>query len=115
MDPISLIGLAAGLIPMCAKVGKSLNDARSKYVASSMTVSAIVSECTVIAAALSQLEQVARNDPQGLSLRLDPRDSQLGISFELALSGCSLTLTALNEEIDKLTGKESTRLLGWKS
>jgi hypothetical protein len=115
MDPVTIIGLVASLVPMCAKVGKALSDVRSKYNNASMTLSSIASECSVIATALSQIEQVAIKDPRGLSSRLDASGSQLGASFELALNGCGLALSVLSEEVGKMEGSGGVRILGWKS
>ena len=114
MDPLSIVGLAGTLVPLCVRVTYALNNVKVKYSQSNMTISAIVSECSVIAAALTQIEGIAKKDPDGFASRLDPSASQLGASFELAMGGCSITLAVLNEEVEKLTVGEKVGFLGWK-
>lgn len=114
MDPLSIVGLVGTLVPLCVRVTYALNNVKTNYSQSNMTISAIVSECSVIAAALTQIERIAKQDPDGLASRLDPNTSQLGASFELAMSGCSITLTVLNEEVQKLIGAEKVGFLGWR-
>lgn len=115
MDPLSILGLVGTLVPMCVKITKSLNDVKTKYSQSNATVSAIITECSVIATALTHIENIAKQDPKGLASRLDPSTSQLGSSFELALNGCSITLLVLNDEVQKIVGPEKAGFLSWKS
>jgi hypothetical protein len=115
MDPFSTLCTVTSLVATCAKVGKSLNDVQAKYNRAGLTISAIVSECSVIAAALSEVGQIAKNDPDGLSFRLNASNGQLSSSLELSLSSCSLTMAVLEDEIKKLTTTENLRFLSWKT
>ncbi|KAF4633508.1 hypothetical protein G7Y89_g4611 [Cudoniella acicularis] len=115
MDPASIIGVVNSLVSMRANVSKGLNDIQTKYNQSILTISAITSECSVIAAVLAQIESIARRDPERLTSRLDPHASQLGASFELVLKGCSIILLVLNDEIEKITKVNKVGFLSWKS
>jgi hypothetical protein len=115
MDPLSIAGLVGALIPLCVKVTHTLHDVKTKYSQANLTISTIISECSVIATALTQMDEIAKRDPSGLSSRLDPNTSHLGASIELALGGCSITLAVLNEEVVKLTGIEKVGFLRRRS
>jgi hypothetical protein len=76
MDPFSIVSLVAGLLPVCGKIAKGLNDVHSKWTGANATISAISSETATLAAALTQIDQVARNDPGGLSNKLAAGNGQ---------------------------------------
>lgn len=76
MDPASIISLTVGLVTLCVRVGKGLHDVHTTWSGAGMTIATITSETAVIAAALQQIENLARNDPQGLSSRLETGSGQ---------------------------------------
>lgn len=91
MDPLSITVSVSSLIVFCAKVIKASHDLCSQFKSAAFTLSAITSECSVINASLSNLQSLILEDPE----RLQDASS----TFEIALLGCALTMSVLDEEI----------------
>jgi hypothetical protein len=118
MDPLSIATGAASLTTACVKSIRSLKAIANTYKSASLTILAISSECSVISTALSQIQNLFLHNPDSLKLQLGLQN-QLHAAIETALTGCSVTLAALDDELQKLaegqtvTG-ESSRLVRLK-
>jgi Fungal N-terminal domain of STAND proteins len=102
MDPLSITAGVASLVGTCVKTVRSLKAAVDTYKLASLTISAITSECSVISATLSQIQDLFLQNPDTLASKLGSQ-SQLHAAFETTLTGCSVTLAALDDELQKLT------------
>jgi hypothetical protein len=112
MDPLSIATGVASLVTVCVKSIRSLKAIANTYKSASPTILAISSECSVISAALSQIQNLFLRNPDSLKLQLGLQ-SQLHAAIETALTGCSVTLATLDDEIQTVTG-ESSRLVRLK-
>jgi hypothetical protein len=112
MEPLSIAAGVASLVTTCVKTIRSLKAIADTYKSASLTISAITSECSIISTALSQIQYLFLHNLDSLTLRLDSQ-SQLHAAFETALTGCSVTLAALDGELQKLA--EGQRVTGESS
>lgn len=118
MEPLSIAAGVASLVTACVKTIISLKAIADRYKSASLTIWAITFECSVIRRALSQIKYLFLHNLDSLISRLDSQ-SQLHAAFETALTGCSVTLNALDDELQKLAegqrvSGESSRLVRLK-
>jgi len=85
-------------LPQCIKSAQDLYDLRTKYKDASVLISAIYSESMVIAASLSQIQNLLQHD----TLQNKP---QLLETFDSALTGCRVVYGCLEEEVGELATK----------
>jgi hypothetical protein len=85
-------------LPQCIKSAKELYDLRSRYKDASVLITAIYSESMVIAASLSQVQNLLQHD----ALQNKP---QLLETFDRALTGCRVVYGCLEEEVQELAAK----------
>lgn len=102
-------------LPQAIQSAKELYDLRSRYKDASVLITAIYSESMVIAASLSQVQNLLLHD----ALQSKP---QLLETFDCALTGCRVVYGCLEEEVrdlvvkaeaDKLKFKDRAKFL-WK-
>lgn len=91
-----LVQMAA--LPQCITSAKELYDLRERYKDASVLITAIYSESMVIAASLSQVQNLLQHD----ALRQKP---QLLETFDRALTGCRVVYGCLEEEVRDLVEK----------
>ncbi|KAF2026671.1 hypothetical protein EK21DRAFT_73727 [Setomelanomma holmii] len=107
MEPVSaLFGIMAAL-PQCIQSAKELYDLRSRYKDASVLITAIYSESMVIAASLSQVQNLLQHD----ALQRKP---QLLETFDRALTGCRVVYGCLEEEVRDLRIKAEANELKFK-
>ncbi|KAH3906682.1 hypothetical protein HBI56_229370 [Parastagonospora nodorum] len=107
MEPISaVIGIMAAL-PQAIQSAKELYDLRSRYKDASVLITAIYSESMVIAASLSQVQNLLNHD----ALQSKP---QLLETFDRALTGCRVVYGCLEEEVRDLVVKAEADDLKFK-
>ncbi|KAF1947094.1 hypothetical protein EJ02DRAFT_334893 [Clathrospora elynae] len=94
-------------LPQCIQSAKQLYDLRCRYKDASILITAIYSESMVIAASLSQVQNLLQHD--GLQ-----RKPQLLETFDRALTGCRIVYGCLEEEVIDLVVKAETEDLGFK-
>jgi hypothetical protein len=85
-------------LPQCIQSAKELYDLRSRYKDASVLITAIYSESMVIAASLSQIQNLLQHD----ALQKKP---QLLETFDRALTGCRVVYGCLEEEVRDLVVK----------
>lgn len=111
MNSASIVRLVGVLVPLCVKTTETLGDLQTKYSQSNSTISAIKSECSILTATLNQIDTIAKRNADSLTLRLDPNSSHLGPTIELALSGCSIVLSVVYGEFQKVTEEQKVSSL----
>ncbi|KAF3933020.1 hypothetical protein ABW20_dc0105758 [Dactylellina cionopaga] len=94
MDPLSITVSVSSLIVVCARIIKFSSDVSNAYRSASFALSAIASECAVISASLTRLQNMLLSQPERLSA--------LAESLDTALLGCALTMSVLQEQIGGL-------------
>ncbi|KAF1850960.1 uncharacterized protein K460DRAFT_400994 [Cucurbitaria berberidis CBS 394.84] len=100
MEPISAVLGVMAALPQCIKTAKDLYDLRSRYQDASLLITAIYSESQIIAASLSQVQNLLYHD----ALQSKP---QLLETFDHALTGW------IKAEKDDLKFKDRAKYL-WK-
>jgi hypothetical protein len=85
-------------LPQCIQSAKELYDLRERYKDASVLITAIYSESMVIAASLSQVQNLLQHD----ALLQKP---QLLETFDRALTGCRVVYGCLEEEVRDLVEK----------
>ena len=85
-------------LPQCIQSAKELYDLRERYKDASVLITAIYSESMVIAASLSQVQNLLQHD----ALLQKP---QLVETFDRALTGCRVVYGCLEEEVRDLVEK----------
>ena len=94
-------------LPQCIQSAKALYDLRSRYKDASILITAIYSESMVIAASLSQVQNLLHHD----ALQSKP---QLLETFDRALTGCRVVYGCLEEEVRELADKAENEDLRFK-
>lgn len=94
-------------LPQAIQSAKELYDLRSRYKDASVLITAIYSESMVIAASLSQVQNLLNHD----ALQSKP---QLLETFDRALTGCRVVYGCLEEEVRDLVVKAETDDLKFK-
>lgn len=101
MDPLSIAAGIGSITVSCATLAKSIGNIRDKYKGAPQLVASLQAETKVIGISLSNLQRVLLNDTDSLQSRalLDP---EIVATIDIALTGCSVTLSCLEEEIHGL-------------
>ncbi|KAJ4991637.1 hypothetical protein SVAN01_02752 [Stagonosporopsis vannaccii] len=107
MEPVSAIFSIMAALPQCIQSAKQLYDLRERYKDASVLITAIYSESMVIAASLSQVQNLLQHD----SISQKP---QLLETFDRALTGCRVVYGCLEEEVRDLVEKAQRNDLRFK-
>ncbi|KAJ4343934.1 hypothetical protein N0V95_006536 [Ascochyta clinopodiicola] len=94
-------------LPQCIQSAKELYDLRERYKDASILITAIYSESMVIAASLSQVQNLLQHDAL-------LRKPQLLETFDRALTGCRVVYGCLEEEVRDLAEKAERSDLKFK-
>ncbi|KAF1839064.1 hypothetical protein BDW02DRAFT_636030 [Decorospora gaudefroyi] len=106
MEMSATVGVLVAL-PQCIEAAKQLYNLRSRYKDASFTITAIYSESMVVAASLSQIQNLLQHD----ALQQKP---QLLETFDCALTGCRVVYSCLEEEVRHLATKAENDDLKFK-
>jgi hypothetical protein len=99
MDPLSIAAAASALVFSVVRNGRALATVFEKYQDSQRCIFQMQTECTVLAAALSQLQVVFSKVSEFTTNRYPEFVME---ALDLSLVGCTLTLSVLSKEIDNL-------------
>lgn len=99
MDPLSIAAAASSLVVTVVRNGRALAIVFEKYQDSQRCIFLMQTECTVLAAALSQLQMFFSKIPKSTLSRYPEYVME---ALDLSLVGCTLTLSILGKEIDNL-------------
>ena len=101
MDPFTISTAVAPLILSSAKLTMLISAVKSSYTNAPVTLIATSAECRVMHMTLSKIQGLVYKSDSDLSLRLTTQ-KPLREAFDDALSGCRMTLAALDFELEKL-------------
>lgn len=124
MDPFSISMAVALLVLASAKLTMLISAVRDSYKNAPMALTATLTECKIIHITLSKIQGLVCKNETDPSSRLTAQ-APLREAFDCALTGCRMTLAALNPELDKLAkpkkptnamniGLKEMALLVWK-
>ncbi|RFU76899.1 ankyrin repeat [Trichoderma arundinaceum] len=105
MDPVAIIGAASSLVVSLAKASKSLSDIRKGFHEAPMTLASMITECKTISAALTHLQNLTLGNPVALSPSIMSPET-ITESFDNALTGCMLILSALEAQLERFSQNE---------
>lgn len=100
MDPLSITAACSSLAFAIVRNGRVLATVFEKYQTAQHSIFMIQTECTVLAAALSQLESSVTGSKASRLRGCPPSALE---ALDLSLTGCMLTLSVLEKEINRLT------------
>ena len=101
LDPLSITSATASLVFTIVKAGNDLATVLGEYQNAPRHVLLMSTECTVLAAGLSQVQMLFSSGKITSHARDLP--SSLLETLNLSLVGCTLVLSVLTKEIDNLT------------
>lgn len=101
MDPLTLSMAIAPLILTSARLAILVAVVRDSYTNAPTTLLSTLTECHLMHTALSKIQGLVFRNETELAARLQEQKS-LHDAFDKALTGCRITLTALNLEVKKL-------------
>jgi hypothetical protein len=82
-----------------------------------LTIVAIHTQATVISASLSQIQTLLLRNTEGISSLFDARPELYDV-LDMALTGCMVVFSCLDEEVRQITGQakslEAVADLGWQ-
>jgi hypothetical protein len=105
MDPVSITAAAASLVYSVVRNGRALAAIYDKYQDAHRCIFQIQAECTVLAAALSQIEILFTRS----STRAKRCPDNFIEALDISLVGCTLTLSALSKEIEVLQNADTKK------
>ena len=108
MDAACAASALVGLVFSCATAFKTCNDLRGKYKNADQTLQYISTEVSTLQLCLGQLQHLMQRDPVALSSRWDV-EPMLPQTFETAIESFRTMLSALLRELEKITGRKSSR------
>ena len=112
MDPFTISMAVAPLVLSSTKLAMLMSAVRDSYKKAPTTLTATLTECKIIHIALFKIQELVYKNETDLSSRLKVQ-APLQEAFDGALTGCRMTLSALNLELDKLVEpKKGTKPMG---
>jgi hypothetical protein len=99
MDPLSITTSVATLLISAVRVIRAASALCSQYKDAAFMLSAISSECTVINTSLAMLQSLMVSNLENLRSRMT--ETVLS-TFEVALMGCAMTISVIEEELGEL-------------
>jgi hypothetical protein len=99
MDPLSITAATSSLVFSVVKNGRVIATLFEKFQEAQRCLFMIQTECTVLAAALSQLEVLFSRPPDSRPMQYPDHALE---ALDLSLVGCTLTFSVLSQEIDAL-------------
>lgn len=108
MDPLSVTVSVATFLANCLVTVKALSNLSSKYHHADAvpTITSIVSETTILAAALAHIQQLLLINAPGLQEQ-GASGIELRRMFDTALTACLITFSCLEEEVRNLAIKSA--------
>lgn len=100
-DPLSIATAASSLVFTGIHVGKALNNIRRQYASAPIAIGSMATECSVIGAVLSRMQQIALTEADPLCAKFEA-NAQLTEVFDGVLLSCATTFSLLQEELSNL-------------
>lgn len=108
MDPFKISMAVAPLVVSSTKLAMLMSAVRDSYKTAPTTLTATLTECKIIHIALFKIQELVYQNETDLSSRLKAQ-APLREAIDGALTGCRMTLSALNLELDKLVEPKKGR------
>ena len=113
MDPVSIVGLASSVVSIVSVIAKNVNalsTLQAKYRNADLSVFLLIGQLSTLKAALGQIsEWIKIEDPAVQSEHL-----LLVEDLEVALNGCQVLITILDDRVDQLANKEDSDSLNFQ-
>ncbi|KAF2808025.1 uncharacterized protein BDZ99DRAFT_522623 [Mytilinidion resinicola] len=114
MDPLTITAAVLKITAVGVRTATALNALRGHYKNASITIGSLCSETTIIGASLSQVQTLFLQDINGRSDQIKSRPD-LVATFDIALTGCMVVFSCLDEEVRNLTmGTMDAKSVNWK-
>jgi hypothetical protein len=101
MDPLSVIASVASLVGVCAQLVSKCRGIAESYSDAPQILSSLALECATIRDSLSLVHVYMHKDDAIASPLLSSNDD-LAEKFKTALTGCTVTLSVLESELQKI-------------
>jgi hypothetical protein len=98
VDSLSISASIVGIAAACLQTARFLNRLRTIYTESDAIISGLCTECTIMSASLTWIQSLILRTPQGSHDQLE----SLHATFDLALTGCMITMSVLDHELKGL-------------
>jgi hypothetical protein len=112
MDPLSITVSVTTLVSICARVISVCHTVAGKYNDATRILTGLRAECAVTRESLS-LILLHTTEPDSLANALLASNASLAETFDIALTGCTVTLSVLENELQNIQ-KENDPLLDFK-
>lgn len=99
MDPLSVSTAVASIVFTLVKTGKQLQTIFECFREAQHSLFMMQTECTVLAAALSQIQITFSGDGRGKGREVP---KTVLAALELSLIGCTMTLSVLTEDVGRI-------------
>lgn len=104
MDPLSIAASVASLVTICAQIVTICSELRTKYHDAPRILSSIKAECASTRESLLLISLlIKQSDTTALSHL--PTNEILIQNFNIALTGCTLTLSVIDNELQSILKK----------
>jgi hypothetical protein len=112
MDPLAIVSASSSLIISFVKATKSLSDIRNSLDNAPLSVLSMMTECKTISTALAHLQNLTLGNASDLCPPGMSAESVME-SFDNALTGCMLVLSALDTQLQRLVEEEKPETMGF--
>ena len=107
MEPASMVGLAASvltIVDIIAKNVKALSTLQAKYRSADLSVFLLIGQLSTLKAALGQISEWINME----GLPAQTQHLQLAEDLNVALNGCHILISILDNRVDQLASKEDS-------
>ncbi|MCJ1377204.1 guanine nucleotide-binding protein subunit alpha [Xylographa soralifera] len=107
MDPVSIIGLAQSVLSIVGVIAKNVNalsTLQAKYRNADLSVFLLIGQLSTLKAALGQISEWIKIE----DLTAQSEHLQLVEDLKLALNGCQVLISILDDRVDQLANKEGS-------
>ncbi|MCJ1293669.1 hypothetical protein MMC34_005224 [Xylographa carneopallida] len=110
MDPVSIVGLVSSVLNIVSVIAKNVNalsTLQANYRNADMSVFLLIGQLSTLKAALGQIAEWIKTE--GLASKLE--HVQLVQDLQVALNGCQILISILDDRVDQLATKEGSESL----
>jgi hypothetical protein len=101
MDPLSISASVAALVTICAQIISTSRDILSKFQDAPRVLSSLQAECSTTRESLSLIFLLINKSDTTALFHLSTNKS-LTENFDIALTGCTVTFSVLDNELQKV-------------
>lgn len=110
VEPLSIAATATSLVFRGIKIVKAISDFRSAYKLAPLALISISTECSIINAALSRIQQLSFTEASSLAARIEAEPDLVNV-FDSVLTSFASVLSLLEEDIGKLSEKDKIKIV----